>query len=107
MTMVQAVDPMVPTFFRIERVRRETPDLVTLEMNPAADSASLPFAPGQFNMLYAVGVGEVPVSISGDPAQSGKLVHTIRAVGAITRSRCRLKRGDQVGVRGPFGAAGR
>ena len=26
------------------------------------------FAPGQFTMLYAFGVGEVPISISGDPA---------------------------------------
>ena len=38
--------------------------------------------PGQFNMLYAFGVGEVPISISGDPADARSLIHTIRAVGA-------------------------
>ena len=35
-----------------------------------------PFAPGQFNMLYVFGVGEVPISMSGDPARPDTLVHT-------------------------------
>jgi NAD(P)H-flavin reductase len=61
------------------------------------------FAPGQFNMLYAFGAGEVPISISGDPAQRRNLLHTIRAVGDGTRALCRTKRGGLVGVRGPFG----
>ncbi|MCS6903682.1 MAG: FAD/NAD(P)-binding protein, partial [Candidatus Bipolaricaulota bacterium] len=62
------------------------------------------FAPGQFNMLYLFGVGEVPISISGDPAQPEVLVHTVRAVGAVTKAICALKRGEVVGVRGPFGS---
>ncbi len=60
------------------------------------------FEPGQFNMLYVFGVGEAPISMSGDPADE-TLVHTIRAVGAVTRAAVRLKRGDVLGVRGPFG----
>ena len=55
-------------------------------------------------MLYAFGAGEVPISISGDPAAPGTLVHTIRAVGNVTRVICRLKKGEMLGVRGPFGA---
>ena len=54
-------------------------------------------------MLYAFGVGEVPISISGDPAQPKLLVHTIRAVGAVTRALQKLGKGDVVGVRGPYG----
>jgi NAD(P)H-flavin reductase len=94
---------MNPIFHRIERVRREVRDVFTLEMTPADGSMPLPFAPGQFNMLYAFGIGEVPISISGDLLRPERLVHTIRSVGAVTQALCRMKRGDLVGVRGPFG----
>jgi NAD(P)H-flavin reductase len=94
---------MIPIFHRIERVRREVPDVFTLEMAPADGSGPLHFAPGQFNMLYSFGIGEVPISISGDPVRPERLVHTIRSVGAVTKALCRMKRGDMVGVRGPFG----
>lgn len=62
-----------------------------------------PFLPGQFNMLYLFGVGEVPISISGDPARKDLLVHTVRKVGRVTEAIGRLKKGDSVGIRGPFG----
>jgi NAD(P)H-flavin reductase len=54
-------------------------------------------------MLYVFGVGEVPISMSGDPAKSGAMSHTVRAVGSVTRAMSRLKRGDAIGLRGPFG----
>lgn len=96
---------MVPRPFRVQKVRRETHDTFTLELASNGEvGGALPFAPGQFNMLYAFGVGEVAISISGDPAQPEKLVHTIRAVGATTKALARLQRGDMVGVRGPFGS---
>jgi NAD(P)H-flavin reductase len=55
-------------------------------------------------MLYAFGVGEVPISISGDPARPATLVHTVRDVGNVTHALCRLKKGEVLGVRGPLGA---
>ena len=55
-------------------------------------------------MLYVFGVGEVPISISGDPAQPEILVHTTREVGTVTRAMRALKQGDVVGVRGPYGS---
>lgn len=94
---------MIPDFHRVERVRREVGEVFTLEISPADGCGPFRFAPGQFNMLYAFGGGEVPISISGDPARPEELVHTIRSVGAVTRALCRLKRGEMVGVRGPFG----
>ena len=97
------VDAMIPLFHRIERVRREVRDVFTLEMTPVDGPGPMPFAPGQFNMLYAFGIGEVPISISGNPSQPKRLVHTIRSVGAVTAALCRMKRGELVGVRGPFG----
>jgi NAD(P)H-flavin reductase len=98
-------DPMVPQPYEVRRVRRETGDTFTLELTPAAGGAPPAFAPGQFNMLYAFGAGEVPISISGDPERPGPLVHTLRAVGNVTRALCALKKGGVLGVRGPFGAA--
>jgi NAD(P)H-flavin reductase len=53
-------------------------------------------------MVYVPGAGEIPISISGDPA-SPVLVHTTRAVGRVTNAMSRLKAGEVVGVRGPFG----
>lgn len=99
-----AADPMVPRPFRVERVRRETADTSTLTLAPADGRETEPFLPGQFNMLYLFGAGESAVSISGDPAEGATVLHTIRAVGAVTRGLTRLKRGHTVGVRGPFGS---
>jgi len=96
-------DPMRPVPFRVDRVRAETHDTFTLHLRPPAWLEPFAFAPGQFNMLYAFGTGEVPVSLSGPPGTSRELLHTIRAVGSVTRALGRLRRGDQVGVRGPFG----
>ncbi|CAA7613551.1 FAD/NAD(P)-binding protein [Magnetospirillum sp. UT-4] len=97
-------DPMLPRQFRIDKVRRELSDTFTMELTPDA-KAGFVFKPGQFNMLYVFGVGEVPISISGDPGDRTKVVHTTRAVGAVTRAMDALKSGDTVGVRGPFGTA--
>ncbi len=99
-----APNPMLTQPYRITKVRKETHDTFTLELQPANGAAALSFAPGQFNMLYVFGVGEVPISISGDPAKPQRLVHTTRAVGTVTRAMRKLKRGHMLGVRGPFGS---
>lgn len=82
--------------------RRETADTWTFELEPANGEA-LAFEPGQFTMLYAHGVGEIPISISGDPTRPERLVHTIRVVGAVSRALCDVPAGGSIGVRGPFG----
>ena len=102
---VSASDPMRPEPFEVRHVTKETGDTFTLTLAPVGGAKFRPFAPGQFNMLYVFGVGEVPISISGDPARPETLVHTIRAVGATTRAMQKLQKGDWVGLRGPFGTA--
>jgi NAD(P)H-flavin reductase len=98
-----AGDPMVPRIARVRRRQRDLKDVVTLTLE-MEDGGDLEFTPGQFNMLTVFGVGEVPISISGDPAKpGGGLVHTIRDVGAVSGALARLGPGDAVGVRGPFG----
>jgi len=61
------------------------------------------FTAGQFNMLYAFGVGEVPISIVSDPAEPAMLEHTIRVAGRVTTVMGGWKVGDVVGIRGPYG----
>ena len=89
--------------YYVQRIRHETHDTFTLELKPAREVEMAPFSAGQFNMLYVFGLGEVPVSISGDPGRPERLVHTTRAVGSVTKAMSKLKRSNMVGVRGPFG----
>jgi NAD(P)H-flavin reductase len=103
MTTVVPPGPMTPVFCRVLKSRQETRDTFTIELEQPAQAD--PFAPGQFNMLYVFGVGEVPISVSGDPRRPHPLVHTVREVGAVTRAMRALKRGDALGVRGPFGSS--
>ncbi len=91
------VGAMVPRPFRVERKIRETADTWTLSLAPVGGEP-LEVEPGQFTMLYALGVGEVPVSVSGSP-----LLQTIRAVGPVTSALCAARPGTVIGVRGPFG----
>ena len=96
-------DPMTPELYRVSRVRREMRDTYTLDVSPANGEPGPTFLPGQFNMLYVFGVGEVPISISGDPAYPESMAHTVRGVGAVSKAIARLKKGGAMGVRGPFG----
>lgn len=97
-------DPMLPKAYRVRQRIRENADTFTMEMEAANGGAEYTFAAGQFNMLYVFGVGEIPISVSGDPRSSQTLVHTTRAVGAVTRAMSQLRPGDLLGVRGPFGS---
>lgn len=88
----------------VERVE-ETPTIFTLRLrfrDPDVH-ARYAFAPGQFNMLYLHGVGEVAISIVSDPEDENLYDHTIRAVGRVTNGLRRLRAGDSIGVRGPYG----
>ncbi len=88
----------------IERVQ-ESHTVFTLRLrltDPAAYEA-YHFEPGQFNMVYLFGVGEVAISIVSDPEDDRLLDHTIRVVGRVTRGLARLEVGDKLGIRGPYG----
>jgi NAD(P)H-flavin reductase len=98
-------EPMLTVPVRVRKNRRESDDTRTLELvfdNPGNTPA---WRPGQFMMVYAFGAGEIPISISGDPAQRDTIIHTVRAVGDVSRAICEAKPGSAIGVRGPFGSA--
>ncbi len=96
-----------PYWAEITAIALETEDISTfwLRFEDSAIQEHYRFQPGQFNMLYLPGYGEAAISISSDPDESRRLVgHTIRFVGNVTRAISRLKVGDLLGLRGPFGA---
>ncbi len=97
-------NPMLPQPYLIRDVTKETPDTFSLRLEPEAGANGRSFQPGQFSMLWVFGVGEMPISISGDPALHDRLVYTVRSVGQATHSLVNQRVGDSVGVRGPFGA---
>jgi len=102
-TALQPVEgAMVPRLFRLVDRRQDTADTFTLLLEPN-DGVPLAFAPGQFTMLSAFGVGEVPISVSGDAHVAGPLQHTVRDVGAVTHALARASVGDVLGIRGPYG----
>lgn len=98
-------EPMLPRRFRIVEKTQETDDTWTLSLEAIDTDTTLATRPGQFNMVYAFGAGEVPISISGDPGRTDRLVHTVRAVGATTEAICAAERDHTLGIRGPFGSS--
>lgn len=93
---------MVPVPYRVTGRRVETRDTATLLLEPVGARVR-PFAPGQFAMLGIAGIGEVAVSMSGPDDPSGRLQHTVRDVGAVSRALHGAAPGQVIGVRGPFG----
>ena len=97
-------DPMLPVPWRVADRWDETRDTFSFLLEPAQPQDPFRFLAGQFNMLYAFGTGESAISLSGDPnADDGRLIHTIRRVGAVTSALSRLSPGSSLGLRGPFG----
>lgn len=95
------IDPLKPHPYLIKEKVLETNDSFTLTLKPLETRLLEPL-PGQFNMLYAFGVGDVPISFSG-PSSSNELIHTIKIVGNVTKALSRCEPGETIGVRGPYG----
>ncbi len=101
----------------IQRMTEEAPGVTTYDLvfENAVVAREYSFAPGQFNMLYLPGLGEIAISISGDPGSgepgrsaSGSVVtvpHTIRSAGNVTQALAELSPGAAIGLRGPFGSS--
>lgn len=101
--MAHDLGPMTPVMYEVTERIEELTDTVTITLQPKGRAIVAPL-PGQFTMLWVFGVGEAPISLAR-LGPDGSLIHTIRAVGAVTRGLCQLEPGDEVGVRGPFGSS--
>ncbi|OFV85570.1 MAG: Ni/Fe hydrogenase subunit gamma [Acidobacteria bacterium RIFCSPHIGHO2_12_FULL_67_30] len=100
-------DPMLPGLAVVRGVKPEAYGVSTFSLALAdpAEAAAYRFLPGQFNMLYLPGFGEVAISVSSDPFEPQLIGHTIRFAGSVTRGLARLQPGDALGLRGPYGSA--
>ncbi len=99
------MDTWMPVATRVTAIKRENLNTHTYRMEIVDEAlrAQYRWAPGQFNMLYAPGVGEAAISISSDADTPDMLDHTIRVVGSVTRTIFRTQVGEILGLRGPFG----
>lgn len=104
---ISAARPMQPYWAEVVEIQPEAPGVGTywLRFLDPSMQASYRFLPGQFNMLSMPGLGESAISISSSPESPERIGHTVRYVGNVTHAISRLKVGDVVGVRGPFGSA--
>lgn len=99
--VIAGFDPMLPEPWRIVRRRQDTEDTFTLQVTPLEPAARRTPIPGQFNMIYLFGIGEVPISICSEPGRP--MLHTTRDVGGVTHAMAQLTPGEVIGLRGPFG----
>jgi len=104
-TSPQAPAPSLyaPSPYVVRSRTQETSDIATLVLAPADGVTSRPFVPGQFNMLYAYGIGEAAISISGPQGPGGELVHTVQSLGPTSKALFSAMPGTCIGVRGPYG----
>ena len=106
--MVQtAANPWTTHTVTISAIRPEIEGVATYDLSfrDEAASAACPFLPGQFNMLYLPGAGEIAISCSDDPQRTESRAHTIRVAGNVTRTLAHMKVGQTLGLRGPFGTS--
>jgi NAD(P)H-flavin reductase len=102
---VKTGELLMPSWAEVVKIQPEVEGIGTIWLkfqDPALQNAYR-FQPGQFNMLYVPGYGEAAISICSDSEKRETIGHTVRFVGNVTRAINRLKIGDVVGVRGPFG----
>jgi len=94
---------MTPVPYQVRSRVVENQDSSTLQLEPLRDPLQAPL-PGEFMMMYAFGIGEVAISVSGVPSGSDSTItHTIRSVGAVSRALHDAEPGTVIGMRGPFG----
>ena len=86
----------LPKTFRILDRKQETPNVQTLTFG-----GSLGARPGQFVMVWVPGVDEIPMSVAEDDGAVTKI--TFFNVGDTTKVLAQMRKGDLVGLRGPFG----
>lgn len=90
----------LPIEARIEKIIRETPEIKTFLLSPREP---LKFEAGQFVQLTVPGVGEAPFTPSSSPYEKEVLEVTVMNVGRVTEALHKMKEGERLGLRGPYG----
>jgi NAD(P)H-flavin reductase len=100
-------DPLCPFPAVVRSIAPEIPGVCTfrIEFEDGERQERYRIEPGQFNMLYLPGIGEVPISVSSAPDEGPGIGHTIRFVGRVTRAMEALRPDFGIGMRGPYGSS--
>ena len=99
---VENPNPLLPRAAIVKERIDETEDVFSLRLSPTGGNG-FRCEPGQFNMLGVHGVGEAPISFSMLGAAGGQFVHTIRQAGNVVGALSKLRKGQKVHFRGPYG----
>ncbi len=99
------ITPEKPELAEIISVEQETVDTKTFAVKYLDQKRQRDFffIPGKFMMLSVFGFGEIPLSISSSPYKTDSMQFTVVNVGNVTNALHSLKKGDKIGLRGPFG----
>jgi len=90
----------VPIKTKVLDVCEESPTIKTFTLKP---EKPIPFRAGQFMEMTVPGIGEAPFTPSSSPYEKGKMAISIMKVGRITGKIHEMKKGDIIGLRGPYG----
>ncbi|MBN2348752.1 MAG: FAD/NAD(P)-binding protein [Bacteroidales bacterium] len=84
----------------VDRVIKESPMIKSFVLIPEKEFF---FKTGEFIELTINGYGEAPFTPSSSPLETKKIEVTVMKAGYVTEKIHALKRGDVVGIRGPYG----
>ena len=93
-------NPYRPIKAEVLEVITETPTIKTIKFKPVEE---ISFKTGQFVEITIPGVGEAPFTPSSKPSVKDVLEVSVMRVGKVTDKVHELKKGDTIGVRGPYG----
>ena len=89
-----------PVKARVEQIIEESPTIRSLILTPEKEFS---FRTGEFIELTINGYGEAPFTPSSSPLEKEQLQVTVMKAGYVTEKIHALKKGEVVGIRGPFG----
>jgi sulfite reductase subunit B len=98
-------NPHLPDLAKIEKISQETDTIKTFTVKFLKRKLreNFVFIPGQFIQVSVFGVGEAPISFSCSPIGKKHFEFSVRNVGSVTNALFELKKGNTIGIRGPFG----
>ncbi len=102
MTVKNPLTPMEAEIIRVEEMT-SIEKLFYLKLTDPQIIGEFHYNPGQFLEVSVPGVGEAPISICDAQREPGQLQLCIRKVGRVTNAIHRLKEGDRLWIRGPYG----
>ncbi|MBN2073119.1 MAG: FAD/NAD(P)-binding protein [Actinobacteria bacterium] len=94
--------PEIATILKIEEMS-QTEKLFDIRLDDQKKQEKFCFLPGQFVELTIFGLGEAPFSIPSSPGNRDFFQLCIRDTGNVSGAIHRMKAGDKIGIRGPFG----